>query len=436
MRRITLLLLTACSGITPHVDALEVQPAECGRYTATVRGGGLYGDAELRVDDQPVRSWPISGALDVTHEGTLTLDRGPGRAVQFELTAGGTFIRREVSFPDLTLEGEVVLAPIGGKGRLTGRLVALCPLMGATWSAELVPGGSVGPLPLPEDGALAAELPTLGKELPAVRLVLHTPDGRDRALVPEVRFAAARDADSDEPDDAPPSAMGEGRDADHDGYAAGVDCDDRSPRVNPGMSEDPEPNQIDDNCDGRVDEGTRAFDDDGDGYSEDRGDCDDDDTQRKPGGRELPDCRDQDCDGEIDEGVTLPQIDDTQEPNGTLAQATDLQTGSDRSFTRTLRWVTTSAADEEWVRFHSDDGLLDDWGIDVTLYRAAPGASFQVELFKERTSLSQTLLSEEGAQHRQRGTAMSSDSGDYWLRIKPVVVPKAYCPVEVRITSR
>ena len=51
------------------------------------------------------------------------------------------------------------------------------------------------------------------------------------------------------------------------------DCDDNDPTVSPIASE--VENSIDDNCNGTVDEGTNAYDDDGDGFSENDGDCND-----------------------------------------------------------------------------------------------------------------------------------------------------------------
>ncbi len=93
-------------------------------------------------------------------------------------------------------------------------------------------------------------------------------------------------------------------DADADGYDAdaygGSDCDDADASVNPDAAETE--NGIDDDCDGSVDEGTAAYDDDGDGFSENDGDCDDADASVNPDAAETENGIDDDCDGQVDEG--------------------------------------------------------------------------------------------------------------------------------------
>ncbi len=104
------------------------------------------------------------------------------------------------------------------------------------------------------------------------------------------------------------------------GYCTlGTDCDDDDPAVHPAASE--VCNEIDDDCDGEVDEGTTStfYEDlDGDGWGSDSsteaceassgwvsetGDCDDVDAEIHPGAAELCDDLDNDCDDEVDEGA-------------------------------------------------------------------------------------------------------------------------------------
>jgi len=103
------------------------------------------------------------------------------------------------------------------------------------------------------------------------------------------------------------------------GYSANSDdCDDTDPTVNPAADE--YCNGVDDNCDGRIDEGTSAWDDDGDCYCElgtcggssnaacgalNSGDCNDGESQVYPGATEVCNSRDEDCDGAIDEFFVL-----------------------------------------------------------------------------------------------------------------------------------
>jgi hypothetical protein len=90
-------------------------------------------------------------------------------------------------------------------------------------------------------------------------------------------------------------------DLDGDGWTvADGDCDDFDASVNPGVKGDPK-DGIDNDCDGDIDGiagGDRYTDDDKDGYSEVKGDCDDADPSISPGAKDIPgDKTDSDCDG-------------------------------------------------------------------------------------------------------------------------------------------
>jgi len=94
-------------------------------------------------------------------------------------------------------------------------------------------------------------------------------------------------------------------DDDHDGFSeVDGDCDDTDPLVHPGAVEQGG-NGVDDDCDGVQDEGTPYQDLDGDLVSVGDGDCDDRDAGIHPGATEDPDGVDNDCDGVVDEGTDL-----------------------------------------------------------------------------------------------------------------------------------
>ena len=75
-----------------------------------------------------------------------------------------------------------------------------------------------------------------------------------------------------------------------------TDCDDAEPTIHPGAAE--QCNQLDDDCDGIVDEDT-DMDEDHDGWNACQGDCDDLDPDVHPGADEHCDGKDNDCDGEL-----------------------------------------------------------------------------------------------------------------------------------------
>lgn len=117
----------------------------------------------------------------------------------------------------------------------------------------------------------------------------------------------------DEVDNDCDGTVDEGFDLDEDGWSSCQgDCRDLDPNSHPGSPEVPD--GIDNDCDDIPDNNTDLYDDDGDGYSEDQGDCNDNPdlggalispgaVEVQLGADDLPEGQDNDCDGTIDEAL-------------------------------------------------------------------------------------------------------------------------------------
>ena len=126
-------------------------------------------------------------------------------------------------------------------------------------------------------------------------------DDTDPSVNPSAQEVSGNGVDDDCDGTSNESANSLSSDGDGDGWTENQgDCDDMDPSVHPNASEIL--NQVDDNCDGYVDENTSWYDDDNDGYSERDGDCDDNDVLIYPGSEEQQNDADDDCDGLVDEG--------------------------------------------------------------------------------------------------------------------------------------
>ncbi|MCB9763108.1 MAG: putative metal-binding motif-containing protein [Alphaproteobacteria bacterium] len=126
----------------------------------------------------------------------------------------------------------------------------------------------------------------------------------------------------------------------------------------------------------------RNVDDDGDGQTENQGDCDDTDASVYTGAPEVCDAVDNDCDGSINEDSW-----DQFEANDTITTYHNFG-GVDTSFpwTGSTLEVTSlnlhNASDEDWFRFETEDiPLIDSGDFTVTVTVSAP-VSYTVDLWK------------------------------------------------------
>jgi uncharacterized protein (TIGR03382 family) len=158
-------------------------------------------------------------------------------------------------------------------------------------------------------------------------------------------------------------------DVDGDGYdssavAGGDDCDDGDPARSPGAVE--RTDGVDQDCDGIIDNHTAAYDDDGDGFSEEAGDCDDADPAAHPGAEDPPgDAIDQDCDGHdtyVDaDGDGLPAEEgDCDESNAAIHPgAEEVENGQDDDCDGLID-EGTAAADDDDDGYSEKEGDCDD----------------------------------------------------------------------------
>lgn len=404
-----LLLVTACCPVLPHapsIDHFDVSAQGCGDW---VGRASLTGAGELVVtaDGKEVGRWTSPGNLDVEFHGTGR----PGSPTKIHGSFGNAAVDRQLDLAPIDTPSLFVMS---GDHELNVSINSSCD--DVKWQTEVAvsPGGWVATRMLPS-GSSTVALPTF-------------PAGDYTATVRVVRGAETLAHDS------ATFSVGGGYtadvDADKDGQSPPMDCDDHNPDIGPMHAEAPQPNGKDDNCDGRVDEGTIVYDDDGDGLAEMAGDCDDADARQYPTAPELPNCVDDNCNNQVDEGVTVASIDDRYEG----PSAYDL--GGQNRATFPVEVVTRDVNDAEAFRLYAQDGLFDTFHVGLDVDGLPTGASYDVEILTDGGTLvaSQRVSTEHtGAWYGGRG--FHDDSGFYQVHIRPVRIPRAWCPVRLVIDA-
>lgn len=264
------------------------------------------------------------------------------------------------------------------------------------------------------------------------------------------RSAGGDDCDDSHPDIFPGAANGldhdnDGRlrnvvvDYDCDGRKdkpfGAIDCDDDDPRIP--RAEEATPDGIDQDCDGLVDDGTYAFDDDGDGITEIAGDCDDSDALVHPGTPERPNCRDDDCDAQVDEGVERPRADDSYEGSEdaptALPGAVRPRDGSEPARTVLLNAVTRDERDiERYDVFVEGDSSFSFHRFRVAVREMADRAHYQISISGPKGRFEKEEVDGSGTFVETWG-----EQGLYNVSITPLSSSEDldYCPLILEFTA-
>lgn len=164
--------------------------------------------------------------------------------------------------------------------------------------------------------------------------------------------------------------------------------------------------------------GHGAQDGDGDGYTEEDGDCDDGDPSVHPGASDGCDGQDTDCDGSIDEDASS---EDAYEPNDD--QWVHLGNLEDDDLLSLTAWLHNDQ-DVDRFSFEIADHWWDSFGIEVTLSNIPADARYRLSLgwIDEDGELGEAV-SDEGGETlvlEVEGTAFQDDGGTWGVVVESV----------------
>ncbi len=243
-------------------------------------------DSNALVNSDPRFAYWVAGAdfnaLDFSPAaGSPLLDQGTGTDVDGSAADIGIFGGAQGGWTDADGDGVVVLFDCDDQDADR--------YWGATESADGIDDDC--------NGEIDEDVPVDTGEPPDTGVPPDTGDsGADSGV------DSGNDSGTDSGVDSGDTATPDSTDLDKDGFAASVDCDEHNIASYPGAPE--RLDGADNDCDGLVDNGTAGGDDDGDGYTELQGDCDDTDSTRSPGSDEVDrNGIDENCNGYDDNGL-------------------------------------------------------------------------------------------------------------------------------------
>ena len=183
-------------------------------------------------------------------------------------------------------------------------------------------------------------------------------------------------------------------------------------------------------------------DDDGDGYTENEGDCDDGDATTSPGASEVCDDADNDCDGEINETFL-----DDYEANESTADAYNLGE-VDGGFlwsgdSAALAGLTLHTSDDvDCFRWDADDEWYDNISISVTVQPFSSAGSYVVRLYMKDGGTWDTKDSDSGSSVLRvsyEGDLFETDEDEWAICVSATAWDESVCdgsmPYEIEIDS-
>jgi hypothetical protein len=177
-------------------------------------------------------------------------------------------------------------------------------------------------------------------------------------------------------------------------------------------------------------------DDDGDGYTENGGDCDDADPRANPGATDICDDADNDCSGGVNDGDW-----DSYERNETLGTAydcgeVDVSYGWSAS-ALTLSGLTLSdESDEDWFRWDAVDEWWDNVTIAVSVTGLPRGGTYVVELYDGDGNIVDSASGSGSLSVAYAGSEFDTDEDDWTLRVYAASWPSGTCSSTYTVVIR
>jgi hypothetical protein len=181
----------------------------------------------------------------------------------------------------------------------------------------------------------------------------------------------------------------------------------------------------------------RDIDDDGDGYTENQGDCDDNDRGLNPGEEDICDDLDNDCSGYINDPFF-----DVYEVNNTLETAYDAGRVDEA-----LGWANASLelsgltlsdrTDEDWIRWDAKDEIYDNVTVSVSASGFKAGGTYVLELWSLDTGrIEDSDSGPSGLSVSYEGDVFDTGEDDWAIRIYATTWVAGSCDQAYKVTLR